>query len=109
MVDDGKLYQFPGTLEEWLESDRENVEESPAPRKARPPRHRPHQAKKGPSPSADEHMIRIIDGLETRLREIQSELEEASDQRDWEMIASIGQEYDRTKAELDEKLAQWGG
>ena len=109
VVDDGKLYQFPGTLEEWLESDKENVEESPAPRKARPPRHRPHQAKKGPSPSADEHMIRIIDGLETRLREIQSELEEASDQRDWEMIASIGQEYDRTKAELDEKLAQWGG
>ena len=54
-------------------------------------------------------MIRIIDGLETRLREIQLELEEASDQRDWEMIASIGQEYDRTKAELDEKLAQWGG
>ena len=109
VVDDGKLYQFPGTLEEWLESDKENVEESSAPRKARPPRHRPHQAKKGPSPSADEHMIRIIDGLETRLREIQSELEEASDQRDWEMIASIGQEYDRTKAELDEKLAQWGG
>ena len=109
VVDGGKLYQFPGTLEEWLESEKENVEESPAPRKARPPRQRPTQAKKGPSPAAEEHTIRIIDGLETRLREIQSELEEASEQGNWEVLVSVGQEYDRTKADLDEKLAQWGG
>ena len=109
VVEDGELHQFPGTFEEWMESGKEKVEASSAPRKARPARSRPHQAKKSPSPAADEHMIRIIDGLESRLQEIQSELEEASEKRDLEMIASIGQEYDRTKAELDEKLAQWGG
>ena len=54
-------------------------------------------------------MIRIIDGLETRLLEIQLELEEASEQRDLELIASKGEEYDRTKMELDEKLTAWGG
>ncbi len=54
-------------------------------------------------------MIRIIDGLETHLQEIQSELEEASEQGNWEALLSIGLDYDRTKAELDEKLAQWGG
>ena len=109
VVEDGELQQFLGTFEEWLESDKEKAEEPAAPKKARPPRSRPQQEKKSPSPAADEHMIRIIDGLETRLLEIQLELEEASEQRDLELIASKGEEYDRTKMELDEKLAAWGG
>ena len=109
VVEDGELQQFLGTFEEWLESDKEKVEEPAAPKKARPSRSRPQQEKKSPSPAADEHMIRIIDGLETRLLEIQLELEEASEQRDLELIASKGEEYDRTKMELDEKLAAWGG
>ena len=109
VVEDGELNQFLGTFEEWLESDKEKAEEPAAPKKARPSRSRPQQEKKSPSPAADEHMIRIIDGLETRLLEIQLELEEASEQRDLELIASKGEEYDRTKVELDEKLAAWGG
>ena len=109
VVEDGELQQFLGTFEEWLESDKEKAEEPEAPKKARPSRSRPQQEKKSPSPAADEHMIRIIDGLETRLLEIQLELEEASEQRDLELIASKGEEYDRTKMELDEKLTAWGG
>ena len=109
VVEDGELQQFLGTFEEWLESDKEKAEEPAAPKKARPSRSRPQQEKKSPSPAADEHMIRIIDGLETRLLEIALELEEASEQRDLELIASKGEEYDRTKMELDEKLAAWGG
>ena len=109
VVEDGELQQLLGTFEEWLESDKEKAEEPAAPKKARPSRSRPQQEKKSPSPAADEHMIRIIDGLETRLLEIQLELEEASEQRDLELIASKGEEYDRTKMELDEKLAAWGG
>ena len=109
VVEDGELQQFLGTFEEWLESDKEKAEEPAAPKKARPSRSRPQQEKKSPSPAADEHVIRIIDGLETRLLEIQLELEEASEQRDLELIASKGEEYDRTKMELDEKLAAWGG
>ena len=109
VVEDGELQQFLGTFEEWLESDKEKAEEPAAPKKARPSRSRPQQEKKSPSPAADEHMIRIIDGLETRLLEIQLELEEASEQRDLDLIASKGEEYDRTKMELDEKLAAWGG
>jgi ATP-binding cassette subfamily F protein 3 len=109
VVEDGQLQQFLGTFEEYLESDKEKTEEPAAPKISRPSRSRPHQEKKSPSPAADERMIRIIDGLETRLLEIQLELEEASEQRDLELIASKGEEYDRTKAELDEKLAAWGG
>ena len=109
VVEDGELQQFLGTFEEWLESDKEKAEEPTTPKKARPSRSRPQQEKKSPSPAADEHMIRIIDGLETRLLEIQLELEEASEQRDLDLIASKGEEYDRTKMELDEKLAAWGG
>ena len=107
VVDQGALHQFPGTLESWLQSDKEHGEEPQAPKKLRPHRRLP-KAKNSPSPAAEEHLMRIIDGLETRLQEIQSELEKASDRRDLEMIASIGQEYDRTKAQLDQKLAQWG-
>ena len=108
VVDQGALHHFPGTFESWLQSDKENGEEPQAPKKLRPPRRLP-KAKNSPSPAADKHLMRIIDGLETRLQEIESDLEKASDRRDLELIASIGQEYDRTKAQLDEKLAQWGG
>ena len=108
VVEGGALHQYFGTFESWLQSATENVDEPQAPKKLRPPRRLP-KAKKAPSIAAEEHLMRIIDGLETRLQEILSELAEASERRDLEMIASIGQEYDRTKAQLDEKLAQWGG
>ena len=107
VVDEGALHLFAGTFESWLQSVKESGEESPAPQKIRTPR-RPPQVKKPPSPSLDEHLMRIIDGLEIRIMEIQLQLEEASERRDREMIARIGQEYDRTKAQLDEKLAEWG-
>ena len=108
VVDQGALHLFAGTFESWLQSVKESAEESPAPRKIRPPRQRP-QVKKPPSPALDEHLIRIIDGLENRMIEIQMQLEEASERRELETIARIGQEYDRTKAQLDQKLAEWGG
>ena len=108
VVDQGALHRFAGTFESWLHSTKESGEESPAPRKLRPTS-RPTKVKKPPSPALDEYLIRIIDGLENRLIEIQFELEQASEQRDVDMITRIGQEYDRTKSELDEKLAQWGG
>ena len=109
VVGDGDLQPFLGTFEEWMESDKEVVEDAPAFKKPKPARTRPQQDKKASNPAAEEHMVRIIDELETRLLKIQSDLEEASEQRDLELIASKGQEYDLTKAELDDKLAQWGG
>ena len=109
VVDQGAIQLFAGTFESWLQSVKENEQESPAPRKLRPPRHRPPQVKKPPSPALDEHLMRIIDDLENRINEIQLQLEEASERRDLEMIARLGQEYDRTRAQLDEKLAEWGG
>ena len=109
VVDQGAIQLFTGTFESWLQSVKDSAEESPTPRKLKPPRRRPPHEKKPPSPALDEHLMRIIDGLENRMIEIQSQLEEASERRDLEMIALVGREYDRTKAELDEKLAQWGG
>ena len=113
VVDQGALQLFDGPFDSWLESTKESVKESeretPVPRNIRVPRRRPPQVKKPPSPALDEHLMRIIDGLEQHLKEIQSELEDASERRDLEMISRIGLEYDRTKAELDEKMAQWGG
>lgn len=109
VVDQGALHRFAGTFESWLQSVKESEQELPVPQKIRVPRPRPPQVKKPPSPALDEHLMRIIDGIENRLIEIQLQLEEASEQRDLEKIARIGLEYDRTKAELDEKLAQWGG
>ena len=108
VVDQGALHLFAGTFESWLQSAKESAEESPAPRKLRPTRRSP-QVKKPPSPALDEYLMGIIDGLENRIKEIQLQLEEASERRDLETIARIGREYDRTKAQLDEKLAEWGG
>jgi len=109
VVEKGALQLYTGTFEAWLESVKESDPASLAPQKIRAPRRRPPQVKKPPSPALDERLIRIIDGLEKRLAEIQVELEEASERRDLDLIARIGLEYDRTKAELDEKMAQWGG
>ena len=108
VVDQGAIHLFTGTFESWLQSTKESVQDPPTPRKLRLPRRRP-QVKKPPSPALDEHLMRIIDGLENRIIEIQLQLEEASERRDLEMIARIGLEYDRTKAQLDEKLAEWSG
>ena len=108
VAEQGALHCFAGTFDSWLESTQDSEQEPPAPRKLRVPR-RPPQVKKPPSPALDEYLMRIIDGLENRLVEIQSQLQEASERRDLEMIARMGEEYDRTSAQLDEKLAQWGG
>jgi ATP-binding cassette subfamily F protein 3 len=108
VVDEGALHPFAGTFESWLQSVKESEEESPAPRKLKIPRRPPH-VKKPPSPALEERLMRIIDGLENRLIEIQAQLEEASERRDLETIARVGGEYEETKAQLDEKLAQWGG
>jgi ATP-binding cassette subfamily F protein 3 len=107
VVDQGALRRFDGAFESWLQIAKESAEEPPAPRKPGGSRRPPH-AKKPPSTALEDHLMRIIDGLEARLIEIQSQLEEASEQRDLETIASVGQEYDRIKAQLDEKLARWG-
>ena len=109
VLDQGALQLFAGTFEEWLESVKEAEHQAPPPQKVRAIRQRPPAVKKPPSPALDERLIQIIDGLETRLAEMQLELEEASERRDLESISRIGLEYDRTKAELDEKMAQWGG
>ena len=108
VVDQGALQLFSGTFESWLQSVKESAEKTLPPRKLRRPK-RPPQVKKPPSPALDEYLMRIIDGLESRMLEIQLQLEEASEKRDLEMIARIGLEYDRIKAQLDQKLAEWGG
>ena len=108
VVDQGALQLFDGTFESWMQSIKETAEESPAPRKIRPPK-RPPQVKKPPSPALDDYLMRIIESLENRITEIQLQLEDASERRDLEMIGRIGQEYDLIKAQLDEKLAEWGG
>ncbi len=108
VVDQGALRLFSGTFESWLQSVKESAEKTPTLRKLRRPK-RPPQVTKPPSPALEEYLMRIIDGLENRLNEIQLQLEEASEKRDLEMIARIGLEHDRTKTQLDEKLAEWGG
>jgi ATP-binding cassette subfamily F protein 3 len=107
VVDQGALTRFAGTFESWLQTVKESEGEAPAPRKPARSR-RPPRVKKPPSPSLDEHLMRVIEDLEVRLAEILSQLEEASEQRDLETIARVGQEYDSTKTQLDEKLEQWG-
>ncbi len=108
VVDQGSLNLFAGTFEEWLQSVKLVEQEKVAPQKIRIPKPRPPQVKKAPSPVLNDLLIGIIEGLEERLIQIQLELEGASERRDVESIARIGQDYDRTKAELEEKLAQWG-
>ena len=47
--------------------------------------------------------------MESRLKAIEEELSAASERQDIGEIASLGEEYDRTQAQLEEAWKKWGG
>ena len=107
IVDQGKVSPFADTFEAWMQSTQEPV--SQAPRPARPNPLRPARvARKNPLASLEDNLVRVIDELEARLAEIELRLEEASTRQDVAVIARLGEEYDQTRSQLEQKLEEWG-
>ena len=108
IVEEGSVQLFAGTLEEWMADTQEPVSRPVRPRNSAAGRRGAAPQKKAPAPPAPDHEA-VIDGLETRLKAIEQALSAASDRHDVAEIASLGEEYDRTQAQLEEAWKKWNG
>lgn len=106
IVGQGTVTNFPDTFEAWVQATREAVPQ--APKAARPKAARPARvAKENPRATPPEDLVQVIDDLEKRMIGIERRLEEASARQDVAVIAQMGEEYEQTRSQLEQKLAQW--
>jgi len=114
IIEGGSVHPFAGTFDEWVQSRQEENRPAPKPRK----RSRSHGApqskarpkgKRAPGPADPPDPEVVIAGMESRLVEIERELESASQRQDVAQIALLGQEYQTTQASLEQALSEWGG
>ena len=113
IVDQGKVSPFADTFSVWMQDTQEAVVRDPRPARPKPPQ--PARiARKNPLLSlredlVKENLVQAIDELEGRLADIERRLDEASAGQDVAVIARLGEEYDQTRAQLEQKLVEWGG
>jgi ATP-binding cassette subfamily F protein 3 len=111
---DGKVTVFPGTFEEWSDTQREAEAASAAARlqEREKPASRPQPVKsQGPkrrNPAAPViDMERVIVDLEDRLKEIETQLQGATVSQDFKEMTRLGEEHTRTQSELERRLEEW--
>jgi len=107
IIDQGKVSPFADTFEVWMQDTQEAVTRTPRPAKPKPPRPA-RVAKENPLASLKDDLDQVIDELEGRLVDIERRLEEASARQDMAVIARLGEEYDQTQSQLEQKLEEWG-
>ena len=109
---DGEVTPFPGTFKEWSEAQREaeatadrvQKRAKPAPR-AKPVSPLGPKRRNPVAPVID--MEQVIVDLETRIEEIEKQLQEATLSQDREAVARLADEHASTQAELDQRLKEW--
>ena len=106
IVDEGTVQPFAGPLKEWMADLQEPARRPSRPKRPVAGRRRVTPKKTAPVPPAPDHEA-VIHGLESRLKEIEQELSAASDRQDVDEIASLGEEYDKTHAQLEEAWTKW--
>ena len=113
VVGGGTVTPFRGTFEEWAESQAEvsqttHLAKSNPQKKSADSQDQPRTPSR-PNPIREELMLNAIDGLEKKLADVENRLETAAQDQDLTAVASLGQEYDETRAELERKLEEWIG
>ena len=113
VVDQEKLTPFADTFEAWMQSAQETVSRPPRPARTKPARP-VRVAKENPQASLrasikEDLIVKVIDDLERRLAEIEGSLQEASARQDVASVASLGEEYEQTRSQLEQKMKEWGG
>ncbi|MCH7712583.1 MAG: ABC-F family ATP-binding cassette domain-containing protein [Chloroflexi bacterium] len=114
VVGRGTVTPFRGTFAEWIESQSEAAKETSQHEDSRPARRAPRESNSSkktsrPNPMREELMLQAIAKLEARMAELEGQLETASQEQDLVAVARLGQEYDETQAELEQRLKEWGG
>ena len=111
---DGKVTVFAGTFEEWSDAQRETEAAAASARleEREKPARRPQAAKStGPkhrNPAAPViDMEQVIVDLEDRLKNIETQLQEATVSQDFEEMTRLGEEHTQTQSELEQRLEEW--
>lgn len=111
-IEDGSVSLFPGTFSEWNRS-REPIETAPVSKRARARhRRRERETRKrekratGQQPAID-HEASIAE-LESRLAEIENELEAASARQDLDEITRLGDEHRTAQEAINRAWEAWG-
>ena len=106
VLDQGTISVFKGPFEAWIKTRQEAL--APAPKSRKPRIKRRISTPKGRDlQPAILEVERSISTLEARLAEIEGELLIASEDRDIENIASLGEQYNQTQAGLDTFWERW--
>lgn len=111
IVEDGRLTAFPGTFEEWMRQT--PVEETPPSKAAESHLKREPAAvtvtRKNPQVAAAQALAleQAINQLEARLDEIEGQLQAAAENQDVAALSVLGEDYESTRLQLDQKWDEW--
>jgi len=109
IVQEGSLSRFNGGYEEWVEQAQGTESVSPAEKRSTRTRNRvnrPNPLRK-PQVTSTERLEKDILELESRLQEIEQQLELASEAQDLEAIARLGAEHTQIQSQLEQRWAEW--
>ena len=109
ILQEGLLRLFNGGYEEWVTQAQEPQSLSPSEKRAAKPRNRvnpPNPQRKLRVTSA-ERLERDIVELESRLQEVEQQVELASEAQDLEAIARLGVEHVHIQSQLEQRWADW--
>ena len=110
----GKITPFPGTFAEWTDAQREaeaataavrGQEKTKPPSRPQPARTKDPKRRNPAAPVID--MERVIMDLEDGLKGLEGRLQEATLGQDLDEMTRLADEYARTQAELEQRLAEW--
>ena len=113
-VDDGRIHEFEGTYDDWLESNRKNtfsnqkidqkieipVEKSS---KKKAPQNKKSKSVKPPSIDISES----IEALENEIKQIEQKLDEASNSGDLDLIIDLGEKHASLTSKMEKALSSW--
>ena len=113
-VDDGKIREFEGTYDDWLESNRKNTFsnqkidqkiEIPVKKssKKKAPQNKKSKSVKPPSIDISES----IEALENEIKQIEQKLDEASNSGDLDLIIDLGEKHASLTSKMEKALSSW--
>jgi ATP-binding cassette subfamily F protein 3 len=106
LIEGGAVHPFEGGFEAWTSAKARAAGSSTVKRK---PRTKPTApaTERQPSKARTEQVEKAILELETRLSELEQQLQEASERQGVAEIARLGKEYEEARARLEETWSKW--
>ena len=113
-VDDGRIHEFEGTYDDWLESNRKNTFsnqkidqkiELPVKKSAKKKATQNKKSKSVKPPSID--ISESIEALENEIKQIEQKLDEASNSGDLDLIIDLGEKHASLTSKMEKALSSW--